>query len=68
MRIYAFNFWDCDDIDFDYNDSLEFATTDFEEAVRFYKDSGKNNEVTVTIFETGKPLRCDKECSIFGIN
>jgi len=42
--------------------------SDFEEAVRFYKDSGKNNEVTVTIFETGKPLRCDKECSIFGIN
>ena len=31
MRIYVFSFWDFDDIDFDYNESLEFATIDFDE-------------------------------------
>lgn len=68
MRIYVFSFWDFDDIDFDYNESLEFATIDFDEAVRFYKDNSKNNEITVTIFENGNLLRCDKEYSIFRIN
>lgn len=62
LRIYVIGFLCFDNISFKYNDILQFATTNLDEAKCFCMDN-KKRDVTVHIFENGKELDYDDEYS-----